>query len=241
MTDSGPQSKHLSELCRTGSIEDILRKVHSECDDASNALNWQDADGRTAFHWAIGLRCWDLARSLMGEPHGCLVTSVDKDGCTPLMSACAVDAPDDIIEALIEANAKVSQANAEGEVLLSVDARDSAGNTAFMLAASRGNVSALRKLSKAGCNMFVQNYRGQSALHRAVSRGMMDTVEELIAHLKGVDRKIKIKFINQQDVEGNTALHYASMENNQELGQLLLRNSADRETRNKHGRAFYEM
>ncbi|CUI14522.1 ankyrin repeat protein, putative [Bodo saltans] len=230
-------SQHLSELCRSGSIEAIIRKVALECDDQSVAINWQDADGRTAFHWAIGLRCWDVAKALMGEPHRCDVCTIDKDGCSPLMSACAVDAPDEIILALLERCSRT--ANAESASLL--DTTDSSGNTAFMLAASKGNVSAIRKLAHAGCDVFAQNRRGQTALHRSVSRGQMDAVEELILVCKTLDRKIRIKFINTQDVEGNTALHYASLENNQELGQYLLRNGADREVRNKQGKTFYEL
>lgn len=231
-------SKHLSELCRNGSITDIIRKLTSECEDPAVAVNWKDADGRTAFHWAIGLRCWDVARALMGEPYLCDVLSVDKDGCTPLMSACSVEAPDDITELLIERYSKMTAVGAEAGPL---DAVDSAGNTAFLLAASKGNVSAIRKLLRAGSDAFSQNRRGQTALHRSVNRGLMDIVEELVSVSKGLDRKARIKFLNAQDVEGNTALHYASMENNQEIGQLLLRNGADRETRNKQGKAFYEL
>jgi ankyrin repeat protein len=43
------------------------------------------------------------------------------------------------------------------------------------------------------------------------------------------------------DVEGNTPLHYASMENNQELGEVLLRAGAIREKKNKEGKEFWEM
>lgn len=242
MTTDLAVAKHLSELCRSGSVEEILRKLTAESEDSSVAVNWQDADGRTAFHWAIGLRCWDVAKSLMAEPIHCEVCTIDKDGCSPLMSACAVDAPDDIMVVLLEkyrGGSASDEAAAASSSLL--DACDSSGNTALMLAASKGNVLAIRRLLQAGCDMFAQNRRGQTALHRSVSRGQMDVVEELMLLCKSLDRKIRNKFVNTQDVEGNSALHYASMENNQEMGQFLLRNGADRELRNKQGKTFYEL
>jgi ankyrin repeat protein len=238
MTTEVAVAQHLSELCRAGSIDAILRKVASECDDQSIAINWQDEDGRTAFHWAIGLRCWDVAKALMDEPNMCDVCTVDKDGCSPLMSACAVDAPDEIVLSLLDRYRRLTVDEATASPL---NARDSSGNTALMLAASKGNVSAVRKLSQAGCDIFSQNRRGQTALHRSVSRGQMDVVEELLLICKPLDRKVRIKFVNTQDIEGNTALHYASLENNQEMGQYLLRNGADREVRNKQGKTFYEL
>lgn len=226
---TGPQ-EHLSELCKAG-LDAVLRKLrtHAEADEA--ALNWQDEEGRTAFHWAVGLKLWDLASRLMAEPLSCATCTVDSDGTTTLMTACASGAPDTILDPIIRGFVESG----------AVETADSSGNTALLLAASRGNLSALKKLIAAGANISAQNKRGQTALHRAVSRGMSDSVEELLAASKKLERTARIRLLNAVDVEGNTALHYAAMENNQELGQLLLRAGASRDIANKAGKLFYEV
>lgn len=230
-------TKHLSELCKENDLSSVVAQLaylhsrQSEQEDASvPVIDTQDSDGRTAFHWAIGLRSWDLARQLLAPPHNASAFTRDKDGTTPLMSACAVDAPTEILDLILQHTPK------EG-----LEATDSAGNTALLLASSKGNVRAMRALLAAEANITAQNRRGQSALHRAVSRGMSDAVEEILVFLRKSAPEKKKVVVNFVDVEGNTALHYASIENNQELGQLLLRNGANREAKNKQGKAFYEL
>lgn len=229
VTSSNAAPLHLSELCKQGNIESVLQRLRVLSTDEGNAINYADDDGRTAFHWCVGLRCWDLAELLMNPPHSCVVDTKDKDGMTPLMSACATDAPAPLISILIERS------------LSDLEAVDSAGNTALILAASKGNLSALKKLVAAGASIAHQNKRGQTALHRAVSRGQTDVVEEIIATLKKMEKSTRIRILNLVDCEGNTPLHYAAMENNQELGQLLLRNGAVRDLQNKQGKQFWEL
>lgn len=224
-------SVHLSELVKQGDLHSILQKLHSQTDTPQSAIDWQDDDGRTAFHWAVGLRCWNVAEDLLRSPHSCSAVTHDKDGMTPLMSACAVDAPQELLSVLVDSTSKAS----------GIECTDSSGNTALLLAASKGNVRALRQLLAVGANILHQNNRGQSALHRAVSRGMTDAVEEIVAGLKKLDRVTRLRLLNCADVEGNTPLHYAALENNQDLGQLLLRAGASRDAVNKQGKMFYEL
>ena len=46
--------------------------------------------------------------------------------------------------------------------------RDNKGNTALIIAAANGNITALEKMLQNPCtNGLVKNYEGQTALHRA--------------------------------------------------------------------------
>lgn len=88
---SSAVTQHLSELCKVGTLDRVIQKLKAHCDDAVDFINWEDEDGRTAFHWSVGLRSWELAEQLMREPWLCRVVTRDKDGTTPLMSACATE------------------------------------------------------------------------------------------------------------------------------------------------------
>jgi len=62
-----------------------------------------------------------------------------------------------------------------------VNARDSSGRTALMLAVNRGNLDVLRHLLSApGCNVNARHREGSSALHFAASLGNEASVRALI-------------------------------------------------------------
>jgi ankyrin repeat protein len=182
------------------------------------------------------------------------------------MSACAVDAPIAFIDRVVARAAE--EASAMGGLVPYMASTDGAGNSALILAASKGSVAIVKKLLALGVDVLYQNKRGQNALHRAVSRGHLETAEELLSYSKrqlgsngkaadivlsvvaespdtGVASPSPVppyrKFVNCRDAQGNTPLHYASMENNKELGQLLLRYGADRTIRNNDGKEFWEL
>jgi serine/threonine-protein phosphatase 6 regulatory ankyrin repeat subunit A/serine/threonine-protein phosphatase 6 regulatory ankyrin repeat subunit B len=87
----------------------------------------------------------------------------------------------------------------------------------------------------------VQNVRGQTALHRAVTKGEMALCETLISAVRKYFPTEVKKFVNSADKNGDTALHYASLEENREIGEFLLRNGATRELRNKGGKEFWQL
>ena len=285
---------------------------------------------------------------------GCAVATIDFDGTTTLTTACAVDAPADILS-LIASNAadvfycpKSSAAFGFGAPTGGPNAAnpfvnvagthfwniaDSAGNTPLLYLASRGNVKGLKavlamipagttlryrpaeraeeaklrhqcaaaaaagegpssssanadddaasplsppaaaaasspaaasltgsgsspldeSLAAAGlapmpvyCDVFAQNNRLQTALHRAVSKGSQEFVEELLSFVKkhlpaAGDAATVRNFVNAPDNQGNTVLHYASMENNEDMGKFLLRNGATRDAKNKKGQEFWQL
>ena len=268
----------LPDVCRHGEGQAILARLKQltagvasseapsgngggDDDDAAppgTVVDYQDADGRTAFHWCVGLRNFTAAEQLLQL--GARVCTHDKDGTTPLMSACAVDAPIAFIDRVVARAAE--EASAMGGLVPYMASTDGAGNSALILAASKGSVAIVKKLLALGVDVLYQNKRGQNALHRAVSRGHLETAEELLSYSKrqlgsngkAADIGLSVvaeaspspvppyrKFVNCRDAQGNTPLHYASMENNKELGQLLLRYGADRTIRNNDGKEFWEL
>ena len=289
MTDGTSAAFSLSEACRGGELAKVLEATTrygptTVDDDETNAppattINATDGEGRTALHWAIGHKQPALATALLKE-HGASSATVDVGGLTPLMTACAVQAPVELVELLLAAapaptpltprtsaerirrsiadvadtlpsTAAASSAPATTDgpataaatdaTLKWVNRHDEMGNSALALAASRGYKQAVRLLLAAGADPFSRNNRGQSCLHRVVGRGDMSLVEEVISHVRKHHLKLTKRFVNAQDANGDTALHYAAMENNKELGETLLRNGADRDITNRQGKAFWQL
>lgn len=356
--------QHLSELCRKTEVEPILHRLQhlvsvapedvtaneegaedgaptssSSSPSSSPYLHgvwgYRDGDGRTAFHWAVALKNYELANTLMNAPYNAPVLTEDHDGVTPFATACMVGAPEPFIVAVLdrsidaypafakwkaahaavteqqqqqvselrdatgtghdhdapgnttaapsgekstaggagaqdanvttvtppatdsngatnEATGAVTDAtsapppppppSSPAELLLNTE--DSLGNTPLLSAVSRGNFRVVKLLVQRGSNLWHQNHRGQSALHRAVSRGNTDVVELLVStseQQNGANKVNHRRWMNLQDYRGDSALFYASMENNEELGRYLLRHGADRDQRNKEGKQFWEV
>ena len=303
MTDGTSAAFSLCEACRTGDVVKALeattrygptsgRGAGAEDDHESppSTIDATDGEGRTALHWAIAHKQPALAAALMKE-HGASAATVDESGTTPLMTACAVQVPLELLELLLscappptpltprtaaairernvapsefcgvrdapsatagdtaaapaEDRAPGAAASGSGVVpplaLAWVNRQDENGNTALLLAASRGYRQAMRLLLAAGADPFVMNVRGQTCLHRVVGRGDIPLVEELVSHVRKHHMKHTKRFVNAQDRNGDTALHYAAMENNRELGEALLRNGADRDVKNRQGKEFWQL
>ncbi|EKF31214.1 hypothetical protein MOQ_004954 [Trypanosoma cruzi marinkellei] len=251
----------------------FTREVHEQMRCTFGGIwGYQDDDGRTALHWAVAMRNFSLAGTLMKAPYFSLVFSEDHDGASPFITACMVGAPEEFLKELLttaaaqrswkltheQENVESKQEHFSADVnsgdtkvlddslmnhkIAILDQADNLGNTSLLHAAGRGNIAIVRFLLQLGASIDHQNKRGQSALHRATSRGTNDVVEELVVTSRklhsGADHR---RWMNLQDYHGDTALFYASMDNNEELGRYLLRHGADREIRNKEGKAFWEV
>ncbi|RNF25797.1 26S proteasome non-ATPase regulatory subunit 10 [Trypanosoma conorhini] len=295
-------SSHLSELCKASEVGPIIEQLRQLCpqrlsfdaaeeekgipvasgftSEADEQMRctfggiWghQDDDGRTALHWAVAMRNFSLARTLMKAPYFALALSEDHGGASPFTTACMVAAPGEFLSELLataalqrswkvareqgginntpdSATAGVGSDGAEAiddplvkHKLAILNQTDSHGNTPLLHAAGRGKLATVRLLLQWGASIDHQNRRGQSALHRATSRGASDVVEELVTtSQKEHSRAEHRRWMNLQDYRGDTALFYASMENNEELGRYLLRHGLDREIRNKEGKEFWEV
>eukprot|EP00796_Vickermania_ingenoplastis_P013462 gene13462-9270_t len=142
---------------------------------------------------------------------------------------------------------QVEEETAERERIVRaiLNAKDELGNTPLLSAASRGNLELVSFLLDSGADVAVQNRLGQTVLHRAVSKSNYNLVEALVLHSERVNGGPKSKehrvFVNIPDKRGDTALFYASMENDEEIGSFLLQHGANRDLKNKDGKHFYEM
>lgn len=94
------------------------------------------------------------------------------------------------------------------------DARDGAGWTALMMAASlRDGDAAVDLLLARGADAAEKTHRGQTALHFAASKGNLDTARKLLA--AGASARVR-------DARGQTALHRAAAVGNVPVVKLLL-------------------
>jgi ankyrin repeat protein len=100
----------------------------------------------------------------------------------------------------------------------SIHDRDQYGNTAIMLAASRGYNNTMRLLIKQGGDVHATNSSGVTALMIAASAGRVSQLAILLKH--GVD-------IEARDAEGKTALLYAAGAKGSAALDTLLTHGAD--------------
>ena len=123
-----------------------------------------------------------------------------------------------------------------------IEAADATGNTPLHIAASRGNMPLVTLLLAFGSDPRRLNKRSQTALHRLVGRAADVAALEFLVHFGRRHFPMEVKrFVNAADVNGDTALHYASMEENREAGELLLRCGADRNIKNKQGKEYWQL
>ncbi|EPY24897.1 26S proteasome non-ATPase regulatory subunit 10 [Angomonas deanei] len=213
-----------------------------------------------------------MVNKLIAAPYNAPVMTEDNDGASPFLSACMVGAPEALVKELLtlsveqypsfqkcpEAHKPQSEpfnppvSAPEGtdpptsDEIRSIilQSSDSSGNTPLLVAVSRGHTHIVKFLLENDVDLFHQNERGQSVLHRAVGKGNLDLVELLVRHSEKKFSETKSRhrqWMNLQDYRGDSALFYASMENNEEMGKFLLRHGADRELRNKEGKQFWEL
>ena len=85
-----------------------------------------------------------------------------------------------------------------------VNIRDNNGNTAVIIAAANGNLSALElMIENPKTNPMLKNFEGQTALHRAAYHGKLEVLKYLTIHTR--------LSLVQTDKKGNNCLHLACM------------------------------
>ena len=95
-------------------------------------------------------------------------------------------------------------------------------------AASKNNLSTVRKLLANKCSARVRDSRGQLPLHRAAAVGSVPILRHLIDEGKSP--------LNAADIDGLTALHHAIVEGHGEAALVLLRAGAEADKRDTDGR-----
>lgn len=147
-------------------------------DNGGNAFMFASQGGRG---FSNGLPVYTYLKGLGLEPN-----IVEKNGSTPLHRLAFGTKDVAIIELFLNAGADVNQADEEG-------------NTPFLNAAARNQLSIVQLLAKNVKDINAANKSGETALMLAIHSNKADVVEFLIS--KGAD-------INAQDTAGNTAAYF---------------------------------
>ncbi|KAK8792494.1 hypothetical protein WA588_004989, partial [Blastocystis sp. NMH] len=203
------------------SMEDVERSIHTLCysgdceavmDLIENGtdINILDDDRRTPLHWASASKNTELVRYLLSIPT-IQVNAQDESGYTPLM--CAVSAGrEETVSLLLAAGADVNMENENLETVIHM---------------TRDRTPILKLVIDKIQNLDKQNDYGLTALMKCSSLGCLDSIQLLLDHHANV---------LLQDMEGNTAAHYAAFDNRREAYILLLHNGYDESIVNKENK-----
>jgi len=107
------------------------------------------------------------------------------------------------------------------------------GNTALLIACATGSVPCVELLLSRGANINHTSRIGWNALICASQAGNANVVQVLLDKFASVEDAAH--FMNQKDVYGNTALHWACFNANYATVDCLLKHGADITTRNHFG------
>ncbi len=99
--------------------------------------------------------------------------------------------------------------------------------TALHLAVRESNYPIVKMLLKSGARVTVQSQGQQLPLHLAAIRGRPKIVYQLLEKTEAIDMR---------DDQGNTALHYAVMNDHLDATKLLLKRNADPRAPNIDGK-----
>jgi ankyrin repeat protein len=163
-------------------------------------IDTQDKYGETALMYASYSQKKEIVKKLID--FGANVNHKDKQGCTALLDASG-RSNTEIIEILINAGADVNHQNKYGTILM---------------AALKGHNNSSEEIAKillaagADATINAQNISGFTALMYAVEYS-----EEIVKTLLAAGANV-----NLQDVNGNTALMYAALNNKKDNIKILL-------------------
>ncbi|XP_049706832.2 85/88 kDa calcium-independent phospholipase A2 isoform X1 [Helicoverpa armigera] len=219
----------------------------------NSSLDVIDLEGNTVFHYAAASNK-EIINALASKSPSSL-NVYNKQGYTPLHTACLADAPD-CVRALMLAGADVNLTAAKRSTSL-LPARADSSMTAFRKSATilSGIVGDLlhdnqpklyqqdmkhggtpihwaisREVIEAlvdkNCDINALNFDGRTALHIMVLRGRLECAMALLS--RGAEHSIG-------DNEGNTPLHLAVKQTNIAIVQALIVFGADLEAKNNMG------
>ncbi|USN50942.1 MAG: ankyrin repeat domain-containing protein [Myxococcales bacterium] len=188
---------HLAASAGQIEVIEALIKSGAEVDE-------QDDQGNTALHLAIVRKEKDAVIALLeggANPN----IKENSNSFTPLHLAASAGQIE-VIEALIKSRAEV-------------DEQDDQGNTALHLAIVRKEKDAVIALLEGGANPNIkENSNSFTPLHLAANTGQIEVIEALIKSEAEVD---------EQDDQGNTALHLAIVRKEKDAVIALLEGGAN--------------
>jgi cytohesin len=175
-------------------------------------VNFKDGSGDTLLHSALKRGNEEAFKGLIAK--GADVNGPDKDGKTPLLVAIEED-KQSFISILLQAGN------------INVDAKDSLGNTLLHSALKRGNEEAFKGLIAKGADVNGPDKDGKTPLLVAIKEDKQSFISILLqAGNINVDAK---------DSLGNTLLHSALKQGNEEAFKGLIAKGADVNARNLFG------
>lgn len=147
-----------------------------------------------------------------------------------------------------------------------IDARDNSGNTGLFIACQYNDIYLAEILLRNNIDINIKNSDNETALHYAIYENNNDMVSLLIKYNADINCKnnfgltplmicckenldycMIMSLINSgvnldlQDNDGNTALHYASINNRYDVIGLLLLNGADKYINNNNNKRAYQL
>jgi len=173
--------------------------------NASAPIDAQNQAGRTPLFWAVEKKAYETVAFLLeSEADPSICDTVEK--LSPLHVA-AKNGDYKMIETLLSINT-------ETEEWTKLNDRTVDGFTAVSFAAHQGNLDMVALLFEYGADLNIVSTENKlSPLHRAVSRGHIETIRYLLENGADVDAK---------DSLGRTSLHLAVSAQNMDVVKLLL-------------------
>ncbi|XP_059487078.1 ankyrin repeat and death domain-containing protein 1A-like isoform X2 [Neocloeon triangulifer] len=209
-------------------------------------VNSRNNYGRAPIHWASSRGSTDIMQLLIEAR--CDIEAKDKYGMSPILMA-AWHGHKDAVQLLIKCGANALVINKKQYTLLmcavhnnrldvvnflletvediEIDVEDLEQQTALFHAAHNGHHDVVKRLIEAGARYNLKNKTGKTPLHAASEKGHVEVLELLLLQ-ENLER-------DEQDEDGNTALHVAA-DNQQTLAvQTLLEAGCPPDTENKKG------
>lgn len=174
-------------------------------------INEPDTKGHTPLHHAIFLNQLDLVKMLLENKADGGIKN--KKGLISL-------------HLIIEKNIEITQCLLQTQPHL-VNEKDPEGNTALHNAVGTGPLELVNLLLEYKADGRIKNDKGQTALHKAILANNIETTKLLLQN--------QPLLINEQDLNGNTALHYAAHLGSPELVKILLEYGGDNGKQNNLG------
>ncbi|KAL7069875.1 hypothetical protein ACQ4LE_010880 [Meloidogyne hapla] len=189
-----------------------------------NLRQYSDSTGRKAVHYAAASGHYEFVKTEIAANHS-LVYVVDDDHWTILMIAASAGQLE-IVRLLLSYS--------KDDFMLSfpqrhINHKNKTGQTALHYACSKDHVQIVQELLDKGADINAPDERGATPLHRAASKGNKRTVNLLL----GYKNKLQINLVNR---EGDTALHLACEDDQQEVAILLANCGANISKTNREGK-----
>jgi ankyrin repeat protein len=190
----------------------LLLITHSAKVDA------RDLYGLTPLHWAVANGHTSIVRILQDNN----ATQYIRDcyGCTPLHHAAYTGAVDTARE-LFDTSVRQTTRRPDIQTFPNVNAADNVRCSALHHASIRCDRAMIKLLLCNGARVSLQNEFGWTALHHAVDAGCVESVRLLLDDV--MTGRETIDTVNLTDIDGHTALYYATGP----IARLLLSHGAD--------------